>query len=177
MIFTNFAMENKINQCMIYNNQQVRRQDRLLEEEQAIRLLKESEYGVLSIQSDKAGVYGLPIDYVWDGESSLYLHCAQEGHKLDCIAKYPKVSFCIIGHTNVISNKFTTAYESIILTGEAHIGLSSDEKMKALKLILQKYCPNDQVVGQKYAEKSFHRTEVIRIDIDEFSGKCKCMHP
>ena len=27
--------------------------------------------------------------------------------------------------------------------------------------------------GLKYAEKSFHRTEIIRIDLESMSGKCK----
>ena len=27
--------------------------------------------------------------------------------------------------------------------------------------------------GEKYAEKSFHRTEIIRLHVAEFSGKCK----
>lgn len=34
--------------------------------------------------------------------------------------------------------------------------------------------PEDKVIGTKYdAEKSFHRTENIRLDIDSWSGKCK----
>ena len=45
--------------------------------------------------------------------------------------------------------------------------------MKALELLLDKLSPEDKVVGMKYAEKSFHRTEIIRLDIDNWSGKCK----
>ena len=49
--------------------------------------------------------------------------------------------------------------------------------MHALELILDKYCPEDKVVGLKYAEKSFHRTEIIRIDIESASGKQKIIRP
>lgn len=45
--------------------------------------------------------------------------------------------------------------------------------MSALSLFLSKYCPNDKIVGLKYAEKSFTRTEIIRLDIEEVSGKTK----
>jgi hypothetical protein len=31
-------------------------------------------------------------------------------------------------------------------------------------------------VGEKYARNSFHRVEIIRIDITEWSGKCKHVH-
>lgn len=45
--------------------------------------------------------------------------------------------------------------------------------MKALLLILDKYSPNNKEIGMKYAEKSFHRTNIIRLDIIEVSGKTK----
>ena len=35
------------------------------------------------------------------------------------------------------------------------------------------YKPEHPSSGEKYAEKSFHRTEIIRLQITEFSGKCK----
>jgi uncharacterized protein len=47
------------------------------------------------------------------------------------------------------------------------------ERMKALELLLDKYSPNDKETGMKYAEKSFSRTEVIRLDVVEWSGKKK----
>ena len=45
--------------------------------------------------------------------------------------------------------------------------------MQALELIIDKYSPDDKAIGLRYAEKSFHRTEIIRIDIDSVSGKQK----
>ena len=63
---------------MKYVNETVRRQDRLLNEERALQLIRDSEYGVLSMVADDGGAYGLPLNYVWDGEHSLYIHCAPE---------------------------------------------------------------------------------------------------
>ena len=48
-------------------NDTVRRQDRLLDETRSIELLRESEYGVLSMVSEGEG-YGIPINYVWNGK-------------------------------------------------------------------------------------------------------------
>lgn len=52
---------------MKYSNETVRRQDRLLEEENALRLLQTAEYGILSMQAAGGGGYGIPVNYVWDG--------------------------------------------------------------------------------------------------------------
>lgn len=158
---------------MNYSNEQVRRQDRLLEEEKATALLRAGEYGVLSVQAEEGGAYGIPVNYVWDGDSSVYIHCAPEGRKLRCIALCDRVSFCIVGNTHVISRQFTTEYESIVLCCRARTGLSEEERMHALRLLLDKYSPDDKQTGIKYAEKSFHRTEIIRLDIEKGSGKSK----
>lgn len=158
---------------MEYNNNNVRRQDRLLEKENAYALLRTGEYGILSMVGEEGGSYAVPVNYAWDGENAIYIHCAPQGRKLCCLALHPKVSFCVVGQTHVVSHKFTTGYESIILTGYAHTALPVEERMLALRLILEKYAPDDIEVGLKYAEKSFHRTEIIRIDLEAMSGKNK----
>lgn len=158
---------------MIYDNTRVRRQDRLLDEPRARELLQKGEYGLLSLVDLQGNPYGIPINYVWDGHDHIYLHCAPEGRKLNCIKLHREVSFCVVGRTHVVSDKFTTGYESIVVKCRAQIGLSVDERRQALRLFLDKYSPNDKEVGLKYAEKSFHRTEIIRLDIQEFSGKQK----
>ncbi len=158
---------------MKYCNQKIRRQDRLLDNKLAIDLLKIGEYGVLSMKTENDGGYGIPINYVWNKNKSIYLHCAPEGFKLDIIAFCNEVSFCVVGKTKVASAKFTTAYESIILNCIAVRDLSANEKMKALELLIDKYSPDDKTIGMKYAEKSFSRTEIIRLDIVEWSGKTK----
>ncbi len=158
---------------MKYSNDKVRRQDRLLDETEATELLRGGEYGVLSMNDGEGGAYGIPINYVWDGAGAIYLHCAPEGRKLRYIAGRAKVSFCVVGETEVVSDKFTTAYRSIILDCRACTGLPEKERMRALELLLDKYSPGDKAMGMKYAAGSFHRTEIVRLDIVEWSGKCK----
>ncbi len=157
---------------MNYDNSKIRRQDRLLDEARAEQLLRDSQWGVLSLcDADRA--YGIPVNFVWDGLHTIYIHCAPEGRKLNAIALCCNISFCVVGNTHVISDHFTTSYESVVVQGTASVPLNDGEKMKALEMILDKYSPEDKAVGLKYAEKSFHRTEIIRIDITSASGKCK----
>lgn len=79
---------------MEYTNQDVRRQDRLLDEARAFEILKEGEFGILSMRTEEGdGAYGIPINYVWDRGNSIYIHCAPVGRKLRCIDACPNVSF------------------------------------------------------------------------------------
>ena len=160
---------------MTFDNSDVRRQDRLLDEEQAAALLRRAEWGVLSMCDAGGAPYGIPVNYVWDGDSALYIHCAPEGRKLRCLDQEPKVSFCIVGNVNLLPSKFTTEYESIVLTGFAVRHLDEQERRHALELLLDKLSPDDKQVGMKYAEGSFHRVEIIRLDITSWSGKRKAV--
>lgn len=161
---------------MIYNNDNVRRRDRLMDKDRAVELLKSSEYGVLSMIDENGLPYGIPLNYVWDGNSSIYIHWAPEGYKLNGLEKYPNVSFCIVGNVNLLPDKFTTEYESVILKGVAHINLTAEERMAALLKLVDKLSPDFKELGAKYSQKSFHRVNIIRIDFTEFSGKCKHVH-
>jgi nitroimidazol reductase NimA-like FMN-containing flavoprotein (pyridoxamine 5'-phosphate oxidase superfamily) len=158
---------------MQYITEHVRRQDRLLNEKEAKQLLQQGEYGVLSMQTEEDGAYGIPINYAWDGQFLLYLHCASEGHKLRCIAKNERVSFCVVGGTRVIPDKFTTDYESIVLWCAAQLVTDDLERMQALELLLDKYSPDDKTTGMQYARQSFSRTAIIRLNIKHWSGKTR----
>ena len=158
-----------------YDNSAVRRQDRLLDEARARELLAGGRFGVLSLV-DGDGAYGIPVNYVWDGDDSLYVHCAPDGRKLRCIDRRDRVSFCVVGATEVCPAQFTTAYESIVLDCRARRGLPPGERMRALELLLEKYSPAHKTTGLRYAEASFARTEIVRLDVVAWSGKTKRVH-
>lgn len=79
---------------MKYINDTVRRQDRLMDEERAREILKTAEYGVLSM-TDGDQPYGIPVNFIWDGKDSIYIHCAPEGRKLRIIEKTQR-SRCVL---------------------------------------------------------------------------------
>ena len=160
---------------MNYNQTEVRRQNRLLSKSDAIILLREGEYGFLSLVDESGTPYGIPISYVWDGNESIYLHCAPEGKKLKCIAKQPNVSFSVVGRTNVIPDKFTTVYSSIVIEAEAMLVAEDEERMYALKLLVSKYSPGLDETGLKYAKASFQRTAIIKMKVLTRKGKAKGM--
>lgn len=161
---------------MKYQTEDIRRKDHLMDEHRALELLRQCEYGILSMTGDDGLPYGIPVNYVWDGQESLYVHCAPEGKKLRSISLHPEVSFCVIGKVHLLPDKFSTERESVVLKGTAHIGLSAEEKLHALHLLVDKLSPDFQEAGYRYAEKALHRVEIIRIDCQAFAGKSKVLN-
>lgn len=154
---------------------EIRRKDRILNDERIFELLEEAEYGFLSLcESDNEYPYGIPISFAFDKKTnSLYFHCAPVGHKLENMTKNNKVSFCVVGNTCPIASKFTTIYESVIVFGIANIQPSDEEKRFAIRKLVGKYCPEFVELGETYMEKSFHRTHTFSISIDRITGKRK----
>jgi nitroimidazol reductase NimA-like FMN-containing flavoprotein (pyridoxamine 5'-phosphate oxidase superfamily) len=157
-----------------YDNSRVRRQDRLLSEESADELLKDGRYGVLSMTRPDGTAYGVPISYVVDHDT-IFMHCAPEGEKLRCLRAHPEVSFCVVGHTQVIPDHFTTEYQSVIVRGHASLVVDDDARRRVLALILDKYSHDYKALGMTYAEKSLPRTAILRLDVTTISGKAKML--
>lgn len=158
---------------MIFDNTKVRRQDRLLDEARAREILASAQYGYLSMIDLDGKPYGVPVNFVWDGDDAVYIHCAPEGKKIDILECHDRVSFCVVGNVNLLPGQFTTEYESIILDCEVTIPTYDEERLYALELILKKFSPNDFDIGMKYAQKSLSRTCIVRLDILTWSGKAK----
>lgn len=151
---------------------EIRRKDRILDESSAWNLLRNNEYGFLAMCGANGYGYSVPLNYVLDNDR-LYFHCAPEGFKLDSLAENNKVSFTVVGRTNVVPGKFTTEYESTLVFGKIEMDLPEEERRYALGLILDKYSPEFKKTGMVYIEQSFHRTNILRLNIEHISGKCR----
>lgn len=158
---------------MTYDNSDIRRQDRLLDRSRAEEVLRTAEHGVLSMCDDGGIPYAIPINYVWDGAETIYIHCAPEGRKLRVLSTNPHVSLCVVGHTVPQPQLFTTEYESIIAVGTATIVTDEGERRRAMRLLLRKFAPQYEAEGIAAAERSYHRLAVISIKMEHMSGKSK----
>lgn len=148
----------------------VRRKDRIMDNERAMRLLETGEYGFLAMCGKNGYGYGIPINYVLENKC-IYFHCAPEGFKLENIRQNHRVSFCVVGRTQVLPNQFSTAYESALVFGRIVCDLPEEERYRALNLLVIKYSPDFIDISETYISKSFHRTNILRLDIERLSGK------
>jgi len=149
----------------------LRRNDRELVTEDALALLDGAEYGILSTVSKDGAPYGVPLSFcVMDG--SIYFHCALEGRKLENLEHNRAVSFCVVGNTRVLPEKFGTLYESAVASGEA-IEVFDEDKQRALEGLVRKYAADFIESGAKYIDGLRHKTRVYRIVVSSVTGKAR----
>lgn len=135
----------------------------------AENVLVKGSFGVLSVLGTDGFPYGIPVNYVVR-EGYIYIHCAKEGKKLLDIAAYPKVSFTVVTRSEVLSEKFSTDYESVIAFGDA-VEYSGDDKGTILFEFIRKYSREYLDEGMQYVERMKDLTSIIRVSIDRISGK------
>jgi len=130
-------------------------------------LLKECKEGALGTISTNGYPYVLPVNYVYYN-NKIYFHSAFEGHKISNINNNNKVSFTVFDNVEVVEEKFTTKYQSVILFGTAKIIPGNKEILMEL---IKKYSSNFIDSGTKYVNKSFETTLLVEITIEHITGK------
>lgn len=150
---------------------EMRRKDRAINKEESIAILNNAEYGVLSTVAKNGEPYGVPLSFCII-DNYIYIHCAIEGQKIDNIKHNKSVSFCVVGRTEILPDKFSTNYESVIIAGKAEEVFSID-KQRGLEGLLYKYSPDFIEQGEKYIHSLSDETRVFKITIDHLSGKAR----
>ena len=150
---------------------EMRRADRLMNEEDALKILKEGEYGILATMGEDLQPYGVPVSYVYMN-GCVYFHGTNAGGlKYNNIKHNSKVSFTVVGKTQVLPDKFGTLYESAIAFGTAELVSDEEEALAAFKEFLNKYCSEFIEEGEKYIKAAGPKAMIIKIKISELTGK------
>lgn len=124
------------------------------------------------VDGDEAYVVPMNYGYTYENEKlTLYLHGARRGRKLDLIRANPKVFFemdCdIVPFEGDVACKYGITYSSIMGRGTAEIVEDTEEKMKALSILMKTQTNKDF----EFNEKLVSVVAVIRIDVTEFTAK------
>lgn len=114
-----------------------------------------------------------PLNFVYlDGK--IYFHSAKEGEKIDDIRRDSRVIFEIdepMGYVksdlNPCSAKYL--YRSLLIKGKAAIVRDENERLHALRSLMEKYQPEGGY--GKFQPEKLAITAVVRIDIEEVTGK------
>lgn len=150
---------------------EMRRTDRLMGEEDTIKVLKEGEYGILATVDEDLQPYGVPISYVYI-DDCIYFHSTNAGgSKYNNIKYNNKVSFTVVGKTQVLPDKFGTLYESAIVYGTAELVSNEEERLMAFRKFLNKYCAAFINEGEKYIKAAGPKAMIIKIKIEKLTGK------
>ena len=149
---------------------QMRRKRQQLSQEESIAILQKATAGTLALLGDDGYPYAVPISYVYN-EGKLYFHSALNGHKVDAIRKYDKASFCVIEQDDVQPEKYTTFFRSVRAFGRIHIIEDEKEKLEIVRMLGNRYNPNQDDALQKEIESGLSRLLAIRFDIEHLTGK------
>jgi nitroimidazol reductase NimA-like FMN-containing flavoprotein (pyridoxamine 5'-phosphate oxidase superfamily) len=115
--------------------------------------------------------YVVPLNFGYR-DGCLYLHCAKEGRKMDMIRANPRVCFEIDTDVEVIRAEqpcdWGMKFASVIGFGTASVPEDLEEKKRGLDAIMEHYSSRPP---QPYAESYLKHTAVIRIEVEEMTGK------
>ncbi|NLL77078.1 MAG: pyridoxamine 5'-phosphate oxidase family protein [Clostridiales bacterium] len=149
---------------------EMRRKKQILSIEECITILEGGTSGVLALSGDNDYPYAVPLSYVYS-DSKIFFHCAKEGHKIDAIARNNKVSFCVIDKDDVLPQKYTTCFRSVIAFGNARILEEENEKRNALEKLAARYSPDHEQGRLQEIDRLFQQVCMIELDIEHLTGK------
>lgn len=115
--------------------------------------------------------YIVPLCFGYE-ENALYFHSAAMGRKLDLLKKNNKVCFELDADTEIKTGEkacqWGMKYKSVIGYGEAFFVEDTEQKRRALDIIMRHYSASPPF---EYPEAALRKTAVVRIDIREMTGK------
>lgn len=148
---------------------EMRRNKQLLSMEDTISVMNRCTNGVLACLGDEDYPYAVPVSFVYYNEK-VYFHSAKSGHKVDAVAKNPKVSFAVIDEDTIVSKEYTSYFRSVIAFGKARIA-ESEERIEAFKALVEKYS-GDQPEEAKLKEvMGCMQSYIFAIDVEHITGK------
>ena len=150
---------------------EVRRSVWKTSDSEANDILMAGQYGILSTVGEDGYAYGVPLSYVYTN-NAIYFHSALEGHKLENLRYNEKASFCVVGQREIVPEKFTTKYESVIVFGRV-VEVVDQEKEDAFKALIRKYSSDFMEEGMAVIKRSAHNTKTMKLCIEHMSGKAK----
>ena len=148
----------------------MRRFKQQLSREECLELLEKEKRGVLSLLGDEGYPYGVPLDFWYNPQDGcLYFHCAPEGKKLSCIARWPEATLTAAEAGE--GDFFSVCYASAVLRGRITVVEDEGEKYEALLAITRRYCPDLMGEADDYLRRRLKDTCVCRLDLREITGK------
>ena len=149
---------------------EMRRLKQRLPQETAVEILNRNTSGILALSGDDDYPYAVPMSYVY-ADGKLYFHSAKSGHKIDAIKRSEKASFCVIDQDQIVPEKYTTFYRSVIAFGRARLVEELEEIRRVATMLAVKYSADFADGIPKEIEASIKHMTIIEMTIDHMTGK------
>ena len=149
---------------------EMRRFKQLLPQETAIEILNRNTGGTLALLGDEDYPYAVPISYVY-ADGKLYFHSAKSGHKIDAIKKHEKASFCVIDKDEIVPEKYTTYFRSVIAFGKVRLVEDAEEMRRVATALAMKYSADFAEGIPAEIDSSIKNMAIIEMTIDHITAK------
>jgi hypothetical protein len=152
----------------------MRRKDRQIEGHvEIMSILQQADVCRLAMSDDNVPyIVTMNFGFGKEAAKSLYFHCAPEGKKIDILKKNNLVCFqADVGHEfflHDVSCGCSMQYQSVVGMGRISFVTEMSEKIEALQAIMTHYTKKSEHV---FKNEMVERTAIMRLDIDEISGK------
>lgn len=148
----------------------MRRSKQQMSEEATNIILQNAASGVLSLLGDDGYPYGVPMSYAYEN-GKLYFHCALTGHKIDAIRNYEKASFAVVLQDDIVPEKYTTLYRSVIAFGSIRVAEDEAERVHGLALLAGKYNPKGTEEDLQKEVNASPNLHVLVMELAHITGK------
>lgn len=150
----------------------MRRQAQALSREETLGILSCAGCGTLALSGDNGYPYAVPLSFAFDGDKTVYFHSALTGHKIDSVKRSSKASLCVIDRDEIVPEEFTTHYRSVIAFGKVRIVAEAEEKLRAIKLLAEKYSPDEpEERTSAEIEGAWDRFCIVAMELEHITGK------
>lgn len=148
---------------------EMRRKKQLLPSQDTAEVMARCTNGILACLGDEDYPYAVPLSFVYFN-GKIYFHSAKEGHKIDAIAKYNKVSFAVVDEDTIVAEEYTSYFRSVVAFGKARI-VEGDERLAAFKALAEKYSGDLPIEAVHKKVEGCSRAAIIAIDVEQITGK------
>ena len=149
----------------------MRKKSREMDASWALEVMDKAPYITVSMSDADGMPYAVPLSLARTDEKTFYFHCAMEGKKLDILSMNPRVCLSAVSKCKPTvgpkDGSFTLEFKSAIAFGKAEMVTDEAEKRKALRVICQRFLPNQMDAFDAAVERSMSHTAVVRITLTE----------
>ncbi len=150
----------------------MRRKEREMSEDFAWMVLNKCEFAMVATTDEDGAPYCVPVTIVCDGEK-IFFHCAREGRRTGNLRRDPRVCLTAVGDTHILSDEFSTEYESAVVRGRAEEVTGDEEKKRVLELLCRRHVPGHMEAFEAEVSASLAVTAVWKIIPSQVTAKRK----
>ena len=147
------------------------RKNKQITNAECIQILTDETRGVLSVNGDDGYPYAMPMNHYYNkSDGCIYFHCGKSGHRLDCLKKSDKVSFCVCENGSMIDGDWALTVRSVIVFGKMEIIDDAALIADITARLSRKFTGDEEYIAQEIKNHG-HLTLLLRLRPEHICGK------